>query len=240
MSTTLIGTSSTTRADISASHMAGTVSALAPSMSATTSLTYTIRPSLTPASARRRWGPRVRAAISARCCKGIRAATSSRTTSRSSISASCSSTSKRWDSRASTNTPKGRRDILEGNLRTNGATEAEIAFMFRDFDRLRSTRRVELNAMTSPQFVAFVERKLLENGVAKIVPDGDLLDRVYTSIERGRRLEDGAEKLDAINTKDIKPPVDLEKRIKEILKRTPHIRWDAAIELIVDEVRKGA
>ncbi len=112
--------------------------------------------------------------------------------------------------------------------------------MFRDFDSLRSTRRVELNAMTSPQFVAFVERKLLDNGVAKIVPDGDLLDRVYTSIERGRRLEDAAEKLDAINTKDIKPPVDLEKRIKEILKRIPHIRWDAAIELIVDDMRKGA
>jgi hypothetical protein len=28
-------------------------------------------------------------------------------------------------------------------------------------------RRVELNAMTSPQFVAFVERKLRENGIAK-------------------------------------------------------------------------
>jgi hypothetical protein len=39
--------------------------------------------------------------------------------------------------------PKGRRDVLEGNLRTNGASEAEIAFMFRDFGSLRSTRRVE-------------------------------------------------------------------------------------------------
>jgi hypothetical protein len=136
--------------------------------------------------------------------------------------------------------PKANRRALEENLHTNGASEAEIAFMFRDFDSLRSTRRVELNAMTSPQFVAFVERKLLDNGVSKIVPDGDLLDSVYTSLERGRRLEDAAEKLDAINTKDIKPPVDLEKRIKEILKRIPHIRWDAAIELIVDDVRKGA
>jgi hypothetical protein len=60
--------------------------------------------------------------------------------------------------------------------------------MFRDFDRLRSTRRVELNAMTSPQFVAFVERKLLENGVAKIIPDQKLLAKVYAGMERGRRL----------------------------------------------------
>jgi hypothetical protein len=136
--------------------------------------------------------------------------------------------------------PKEDRAALENNLRINGASEAEIAFMFRDFDRLRSTRRVELNAMTSPQFVAFVERKLRENGVAKIVPDEKLLAEVYAGIERGRRLEEAVEELDDINTKDIEPPVDLEKRIKEILKRIPHIRWDAAIELIVDDVRKGA
>src|ERR1700730_9876715 len=49
--------------------------------------------------------------------------------------------------------PKGRKAALIANLRENGARAAEIAFMFADFDRLRSTRRVELNAMTSPQFI---------------------------------------------------------------------------------------
>jgi hypothetical protein len=44
-----------------------------------------------------------------------------------------------------------------GNLRTNGASEEEIAFMFSDFDRLRSTRRVELNAMTSPHLIRQLE-----------------------------------------------------------------------------------
>jgi EAL domain-containing protein (putative c-di-GMP-specific phosphodiesterase class I) len=51
------------------------------------------------------------------------------------------------------------------NLRTNGASDEEIEFMFKDFDRLRSTRRVELQAMTSPQFVAFVRESLREAGV---------------------------------------------------------------------------
>jgi hypothetical protein len=78
--------------------------------------------------------------------------------------------------------PKGSRYALEENLRTNGASEAEIAFMFRDFDALRSTRRVELNAMTSPQFIAFIERKLRENNVAKIVPDRELLAEAYRAI----------------------------------------------------------
>lgn len=49
--------------------------------------------------------------------------------------------------------------------------------------------------MTSPQFVAFVERKLRENKIAKILPDPDLLVKVYTSMERGRRLEGAAESL---------------------------------------------
>jgi hypothetical protein len=56
-----------------------------------------------------------------------------------------------------------------GDLRTNGAREAEIAFMLGDFDNLPSTRRVEVNAMTRRQFVAFVERKLRENGITKVV-----------------------------------------------------------------------
>jgi Topoisomerase 6 subunit A/Spo11, Toprim domain len=85
--------------------------------------------------------------------------------------------------------PKERRSALEENLRTNGASEAEIAFMFRDFDRLRSTRRVELNAMTSPQFVAFVERKLRENGITKVVPDDDVLGEMYMAI--GKRPPPG-------------------------------------------------
>ena len=50
--------------------------------------------------------------------------------------------------------PKADKDALIANLRENGASDAEIAFMFHDFDTTRSTRRVELNAMTSPQFIA--------------------------------------------------------------------------------------
>src|SRR5882724_1914170 len=86
--------------------------------------------------------------------------------------------------------PKGTKDALINNLRENGATEAEIAFMFRDFDRLRSTRRVELNAMTSPQMIALIEKKLRAHGVKKIVPDKTLLAKVYTELEKGRRLQE--------------------------------------------------
>src|SRR5262249_40184095 len=129
---------------------------------------------------------------------------------------------------------------LEDNLRTNGAGEAEVAFMFRDFDRLRSTRRVELNALTSPQFVAFVERKLQENGVAKIVPVQELLAKAYAGFERGRRLEEAIEELDEIEMKESEPPKDLAKRVKAELKKHPHIRWDAAVEAIVATAHRGS
>jgi hypothetical protein len=131
--------------------------------------------------------------------------------------------------------PRAEKSALVANLQVNGASEKEIAFMFRDFDRLRSTRRVELNAMTSPQFVAYIERKLKENGVAKIVPDPDLLSDVYIGMERGRRLEEATEQLlDEIDMEDCKPPKNLEQRVRQMLKRSPWMRWDAAVKAIVD------
>jgi len=128
--------------------------------------------------------------------------------------------------------PKGDKAALIANLRENGATEDEIAFMFRDFDRLRSTRRVELNAMTSPQFIAFVERKLREAGVEKIVPDQDLLAKVFASVERGRRLEEIIDDLDEIDMEDFKAPKDLQRRVRKLLKEQPALRWDAAVSVI--------
>jgi len=128
--------------------------------------------------------------------------------------------------------PKARKSALIANLRENGASEEEIDYMFQDFDRLRSTRRVELNAMTSPQVVAFVERKLRENGIAKAIPDRNLLAEFYAAAEKGRRLRDAMKELDEIE-ENIKPPKDLEKRVRQALKKTPNIRWDAAIAKIV-------
>jgi hypothetical protein len=54
----------------------------------------------------------------------------------------------------------GSEQARAANLRDNGATEEEIRFLLK--------RRVELNAMTSDQLVAFLERKLTEHGVKKI------------------------------------------------------------------------
>jgi hypothetical protein len=71
------------------------------------------------------------------------------------------STSGDWSARAET-------------LLRHGATPEEIAFL--------RNRRVELNAMTSGQFVEFIENKLSENGVTKVLPNTDVM------VEHARRL----------------------------------------------------
>jgi hypothetical protein len=58
-------------------------------------------------------------------------------------------------------------------LRANGATPEEIAFLMDDgnprADRQHG-KRVELNALTSRQFIGLIERKLTEAGVRKVIP----------------------------------------------------------------------
>ena len=66
------------------------------------------------------------------------------------------------------------------NLRENGATAEEIAFL--------RTRRAELNAFASADFVAWIERKLEQHGVAKIVPDQDALALAYRRSVASRYL----------------------------------------------------
>jgi hypothetical protein len=133
---------------------------------------------------------------------------------------------------------KGNKAALKANLRENGATEAEIDFMFADFDSTRSLRRVELNAMTSPVFIEFLERKLKEAGVEKIVPDEDLLTEAYIGLERGQRLQEAFEEVEEeideeLDEEDIEAPDDLRQRVEEILKQRPELRWDAAVAEIV-------
>jgi DNA topoisomerase VI subunit A len=53
-------------------------------------------------------------------------------------------------------------------LRRHGGTEKEIEFL-RD-------QRVELNAMTSPQIIDFIEAKFREHGVAKLIPDAGAIE----------------------------------------------------------------
>ena len=78
---------------------------------------------------------------------------------------------------------------IRARLRNCGATPEECEFLVH--------QRVELNAMTSEQFVAFIKRKLAEHGVEKIVPSKQTLDEAYQLFERSRLLEEAFDKMRA-------------------------------------------
>ncbi len=118
---------------------------------------------------------------------------------------------------------------IRSRLRNSGATPEECEFLV--------NQRVELNAMTSEQFVAFIKRKLAEHGVEKIVPSKQTLDEAYQLFERSRLLEEAYDKAEAdveAEVADARAPRDIKKRVTEILKKRPTLRWDAAVEEVLE------
>jgi hypothetical protein len=127
---------------------------------------------------------------------------------------------------------KGERDTKARNLRLNGATEQEIEFLLGTHGS--KPRRVELNAMTADQLGAFVERKLIEHGVKKIVPDQDKLAEAYRMFERGKQIEQIIEReIKKFDGPAINVPDNLEQRVRAMLDQNPALRWTDAVQRIV-------
>ena len=114
------------------------------------------------------------------------------------------------------------------NLQQNGATPDEIEFLL--------NQRVELNALASDQLVAFIERKLEQHGVTKIVPDDELLAETYRLAIRNREIEKiVAEELKKQNITDATAPSDLADQVREYLTIHPQARWDEAVNGIAGD-----
>jgi hypothetical protein len=114
-------------------------------------------------------------------------------------------------------------------LLINGATEAECRFLL-------SGQRVELNAMTSDEFVAFVERKLEESGVKKVVPESEMLEATYGAMTRSARAKAALQsELDHLKDEAVAAPKDLMEKVKIHLTMHPVKTWDEAVWAIVEE-----
>ena len=64
----------------------------------------------------------------------------------------------------------------------HGATPAEAEFL--------QESRVELNAMTSRQLIEFLEAKFAEHGVAKVIPDSDVIEKHTRRLIEQRLAQD--------------------------------------------------
>ena len=113
-------------------------------------------------------------------------------------------------------------------LRRHGASEAEITFL--------RNRRVELNAMTSRQFLDFIEAKFVEHGVCKIVPEDATIEkharRVIEQHKTERAIAQVAKEI-AEQVTIAKLPTDLRQRIEAELKTHRELSWDAAVARII-------
>jgi uncharacterized protein (DUF2164 family) len=122
---------------------------------------------------------------------------------------------KDWDARVET-------------LRRHGATQAEIEFL--------RTHRVELNAMTAPQFIEFLERKLALY-TQKVVPEQAVIEaharRVWEQLQAEERCK---QILEQIHTEaaGAELPLDLVERVKRLLLKEPVLSWDQAVAAIMN------
>jgi TolB-like protein len=123
-------------------------------------------------------------------------------------------------------------DALWRRLRINGASMAEIKFLLDgevdEEGRIKTGRRVELNAMTSDVFVAFVERKLTEAGARKVMPSAALLRDAYVAFVREKAARAEVEVLlKRLADQPVDVPADLEARIGAFIDQHSDKPWDA-------------
>jgi hypothetical protein len=109
-------------------------------------------------------------------------------------------------------------------------------------DYLRSGRRVELNAFTSPQFIEWLQTKLTEQGLGKrLVPADDVLEAAYRraigithfnsviegAVEEANRLADEA-----------LIPKTLKRQLHKAMKDRPDEAWDKTLYRLIKNKQK--
>ena len=119
----------------------------------------------------------------------------------------------------------------ERNLRLNGASRDEVDFL------VGGRQRVELNAFTSDHLIEWIEAKLKEHGVEKIIPDAETLADAY---QRAVLVNEINEKIDQAveDASDEDVPKTLARQVKARLKKDPTLAWDQAVTQIVEKRRR--
>jgi hypothetical protein len=124
---------------------------------------------------------------------------------------------------------KAIRRKIEPTLRGYDATAAEIEHLL--------THRVELNAFPSDQFIEWIEGKLEEHGVEKIVPTDEVLLQAARGFARDaiaarylKALRDQiATEVDGLRLDDFRD------KVVEALAVTDELAWDKALKALVRE-----
>jgi hypothetical protein len=121
-------------------------------------------------------------------------------------------------------TPGERAFLVEAQRRHNRSTDREYW----------AGQRVELNAMTSDLFVAWIDRRLAAHGVQKVIPEPDTLAQAYRRAVRTKAINAELVRLQATMTQQpIAVPDNLQARVRDLLRESPALSWDAAVWALV-------
>jgi hypothetical protein len=115
------------------------------------------------------------------------------------------------------------------NLRRRGATPDEIAFLA---PTPKAGRRVELNALVGLRFTEWLEAKLAEHDVAKVIPDAATLETAFRWAYQRLRLNRAiAAAFEDARTEaaDVEMPAELVSRVTDGLADAPARSWDAVV-----------
>jgi DNA topoisomerase VI subunit B len=122
------------------------------------------------------------------------------------------------------------------NLIESGATEEEAAFL-RSGGRPKQWegKRVELNAMTSRQLIDWLENKLQDHGVRKVVPDEDVLQEAYVNAFKAAKIREEVNNIVSQFDEEIQVPDDLRSTIEKSIHGTAR-SWDSAIKSLAQTI----
>jgi hypothetical protein len=119
------------------------------------------------------------------------------------------------------------------NLQENGATPEEIEFLLE--------QRVELNAFASDELVEWIEGKLQQHGIVKVMPDATTLAGAYARMRRQALAQDQINQVMAkLHAAAAAVPDKLAARITGRLEKNPALRWDAVLRAIAEADYKKA
>ena len=117
-----------------------------------------------------------------------------------------------------------------------GATEDEANILvqkYDDADKQWSGERVELNAMTSDRFISFIETKLNQYGVKKVVPENEVLEDFYKATQQSNMMNSVVNAL----YKSISPYIKrIEEKIEQVQKEIEITPSDNLQEMVKKEI----
>ena len=97
-----------------------------------------------------------------------------------------------------------------------------------------------MNAFTSADFVAFIEEKLREHKIGKVIPKVDVLRKAYRRAVRINYIETKIDELtEEANevAEETKVPRDIKSRVKKVIEEScDKMPWDRAIASVVSEI----